>query len=173
MTEISVLPKISAKTVGADASVAKGKASGTQCPLYKVFGVANKVDYIKDQNDNLKPVLRGTFQAVNVQKDSAEFGKFFQSGKLFMPDGIQDMIVSAVEGEDGTQSNATEFAIEIASTPATNKAGYTFQGVGLAPPANADPLQKMREQALNLGTLLKAPDDQAKVEDKSKEKAPA
>lgn len=121
-----ILPKLSLKTVGCNAALAK--RDGDEGPAKRLlqarfWGTASGVKAAVGQDGDAVFGLTGNFRAMNMTTS-----KVYQSGILYLPSGIQDLIQDAVETamSEGDKKPNVEFAIEIYAVTASNKAGYSF-----------------------------------------------
>ena len=98
-----------------------------------------------------------------------ETGEEFRSARLFLPDGIQEVIENAVnELKDGKGDEQLglhiDFAMEFYSVKASNPAGYTYQVKNILPTEKKDELSEMQKsiQAARAArpALLEAPSEQ-------------
>ena len=157
MSDVEILPKISVKTVGADGAAAK--VYKKDVPLMRVWGQARNIKATTGNDGSPVFGLTGAFRATNIAEK-----KEFASAVLYLPGGILEMILDPLEqilnGDDkAAKQNGVEFAFDIFSLPATNKAGYTFKAASLIESRQTDPLAAMTE-ALGkqaLPALPKAP----------------
>lgn len=144
----TLLKKMSVKEVGCDAKVARDSMyKGEPVPLCVIYGRATgiKTGENRTTGDPFSKLI-GNFEAVCMQKDPNDSNKYptnqvFQSGALFLPGGLQDM----VEGALGDNA-AVDFAFEILSVvDPTTTIGYKYVGRNLKPPAVTDDMQYLRK----------------------------
>ncbi len=149
--------KLSIKALGCDPRLAKGVNKQVLCRIYgKAQGLKMGEDKIRG---DVWTALQGTFEGQNCQVDSPEYGKTLQSGKLFLPAGIQDVIEGAVR--EITKAAASEtasvnFALELSSVKADNPIGYSYQARNLVPQAAKDELGELRAAVTEKVGILKA-----------------
>lgn len=144
--ESSFVSKLSIKALGCDPRLAKGVNAQVLC---RIFGMAQGLKHGEDKNSgNLWTALQGSFEGINAQEDSDDFGKVLRSGKLFLPAGIQDVVEGAVRqienSAGGAETAAVTFALEIRSVKAANPIGYSYEARSLTPTVKTDPLTEMR-----------------------------
>ena len=129
---VKMLPKLSLKGMGCEPRAAA--TSETPVELATIFGVATKIKMGEDGKGDVWTALIGQFEGVNLQT-----GEVFQSGKLFLPSGIQELIEEAIGNNEGV-----EFAFKILSVKASNPIGYSYQAETLTPPKEKDNLSHLR-----------------------------
>ena len=145
--EKKLISKMSVKALGCNPRVAASKEENDTTPvvLCTIFGMANAVKSGEDNTGKMWTALSGQFEGVNLQSGN---GETFQSGKLFLPSGIQEVIEAAVKelGESGGESVA--FALEIRAVRSSNPIGYSYQAASLVPAKASDALATLREVAI-------------------------
>jgi hypothetical protein len=111
--------------------------------------------------------LAGSFSAFIYAKDE-DFSKAVRrpadaaSGLLYLPEGIADMFISAVEAADGDA--VIEFALELGCSRASNPRGYEWFGVPLLEPDTAtDPMALLLKRVSTLA-LTDGTADETEVE---------
>lgn len=152
----SLISKISMRTI--KTRPAALAVEGKSTPLAIIVGKATGVKQIVDkERGDVYESLTGMFEANNL-----ESGEVFQSGVLYLPQGIHDMVDSAVRQlKDGGQS--VDFALEVKVVSASNKSGYSYEAVNLIPAKVVDPLQSLREDMARVRLTASNP---PKMEDK-------
>jgi hypothetical protein len=125
-----------------------------------IMGITSGLKFGEDTKTGRTYVaLIGDFIAKNYNEPN----RTYMGGKLFLPEGIHDRIVSATEGEGVLNAkgkpvyNQVEFAIEILVVPANNPQGYSYQGKALVEAKPSDPLQALLEKANAHQLALAAP----------------
>ena len=139
--EPSYIARMSVKMIGC-------KPEGLDKPklLCQIYGRAVRTKSGEDQtrDGRVWTCLSGSFAAVNL-----ETGEEFRSARLFLPDGIQEVIQNAVEEmtnqEDKTLGLHVDFALEIFSVAATNPSGYTYKARNILPTQKRDELSEMQK----------------------------
>jgi len=128
--------------------------------LGRIIGITSGLKHGEDKTGRAWVALTGDFIAENY----AEPNRQYMGGKLFLPEGIHDRIVSATENGGAIKPNGkpdyaqVEFAVEIMVVPATNPQGYSYQGKALVDVRNSDPLQSLLDRATpNSAPALAAP----------------
>lgn len=99
-------------------------------PLGRIYGEATAVIMSEDtKSGDLMYGLKGQFYADNYHIE----GTRFSSGKLYLPGGINEMIVEAVMGDGEVDDkgrpvyNRVKFAVEVSSVKANNPLGYSYE----------------------------------------------
>lgn len=153
-----ILPKMSIKTLGANPKSAvvnfeKGEPA-KKVPLVRIMGVARNIKAAVGNDGDPVFGLTGQFEGVDIAT-----GEVAQSGVLYLPSGIQELIQEPLEAAiaEGDKTAAVTFALDIFAVSATNKAGYSFEADNLASPEREDPFAALR----------------AEIKDKSLPKLPA
>jgi hypothetical protein len=140
-TEIKMVGKIVAKTLGNPKKAAALENIGDTVTLGKIFGMC---DGIKQKEDPISGKvyfpLVGRFQAVTAE------GNIIRSGVLYFPQGIHETYESAARKLE--EGSTLQFAVELRSVRASNAAGYSYESVDLMPPAEADPLDSFATKVL-------------------------
>lgn len=134
--------KIVLKEIGNPKAVLANNDPKAKHVLGTVFGIATGVKRVPNKADPTKydESLSGDFETLPADK---EFDAV-RSGKLFLPEGLHNMIASKLQGENASAS--VQFAMEVATIKSTNAAGYTWSFTPRFETAEADPLAKIREQ---------------------------
>lgn len=139
--------------------------------LGRIVGITSGLKFGEDKTGRAWVALTGDFVAENYDEPTRQY----MGGKLFLPEGIHDRIVSATENGGAIKPNGkpdyaqVEFAVEIIVVPATNPQGYSYQGKALVDVRNSDPLQSLLDRANpNSAPALAAPKPE---ETAAKEKA--
>lgn len=155
--EKSFVSKLSIKALGCDPRLPKDVSAQILC---RIFGTAQGLKHGEDKNSgNVWTALQGSFEGVNAQDGTEEFGKILRSGKLFLPAGIQDVIEGAVREIENTKTGAETpnvvFGLEIRSVKASNRIGYSYEARSLMPVTQQDALAQLREQIVNTAGPIK------------------
>ncbi len=133
----NILPKMSIKTLGGNPNLAaKGENEPAKRVLMcRVFGEARGIKAATGNNGDPVFGLTGQFTGIN-----AADGKEYQSGVLYLPSGVQELIQDTLEKEinDGNAKAVVEFALDLFAVSATNKAGYSFAAESPIPPTKSD-----------------------------------
>lgn len=140
--EITLLPKMSIKTMGANGAIVLVTKAKT--PVIRVYGVARNIKSATGANGDPVFGLTGQFEGLNIADKTK-----FQSSVLYLPNGIQELIMDPLEailnGDDKlAKSQGVQFALDIFAVPDSNKAGYTFNAAFASDVGRADPLEAMR-----------------------------
>lgn len=99
--------------------------------LMEIFGIATGVK-TGTSNYGDWTAFTGTFQALNI-----ETRKIYRSGKLFVPQIIENLILPALENSD-----SVEFAFRIGiRKDETSATGYTYIADPMLPVAENDPIE--------------------------------
>jgi hypothetical protein len=135
----SLIGKITMRTLGL--SPAKFVQDGKVTPIAQIYGIAQKIQIVEDKvrGDSFESI-RGQFEAVNL-----ETGEIYQSGTLYLPSGIHDLVASAVRGLDPDDRKAAiRFKLEIGVVKSSNPAGYSYEARNLVKASEVDPLADLR-----------------------------
>lgn len=132
-------PKVAAGF--SDAEMAQGK----QHALGTILGRASGTKEHKDPADDTKVSysLVGFFQGVPADPSMP----IIKSGVCWLPGGIHELVTSQVEAAEG---GIVEFAFQIYTQRAGNKAGYEYVTQALISAETADPLADLRTKVLAL-----------------------
>ena len=136
--EPSYIARMSVKMIGC-------KPEGLDKPklLCQIYGraVRTKSGEDKLRDGRVWTCLSGSFAAVNL-----ETGEEFRSARLFLPDGIQEVIQNAIEEMTNQEVGLhVDFALEIFSVAATNPSGYTYKARNILPTQKRDELSEMQK----------------------------
>lgn len=161
---INIVSKLSLKTIDCDNS--RGKKERVH--LARFFGIASGIKVAKGQNGEPVYGVTGDFRGVNLEKPADTF----QSGILYLPGGINEMLLAAVEtgevdAKDKPIYREVQFAFDVFAKPATNAAGYQFEAT---PVIDAKETDVMAELSSKLPPLPGA-DVPAAIETETKTKA--
>jgi hypothetical protein len=137
---MEVLAKMAVATMGFDPSVAK---KGGETPLGRIYGTADHLLAKKDKDGNPIIGIGGQFQGDNYKS-----GMRARSGVAYLPPGIHEQIVSAVDtGEldekDKPVYRSVKFAMEIIAIPSSNPHGYSYKAKHLIDTEDDDPLDDL------------------------------
>ncbi|MGH7782388.1 MAG: hypothetical protein ACREO5_00865, partial [Candidatus Binatia bacterium] len=122
-------------------------------PLCKIWGRAVSLKHGENRRDNSAwTALSGKFGAINLKNNQV-----YNSGKLFLPQGIQDIIESgvvqiqrAVDAGQAVEGDAfITFALELRSKTAENPIGYTYEAMNLIPPRKEEEPDRLRDFILH------------------------
>jgi hypothetical protein len=91
-----------------------------------ILGKATGIKTGEDATGKVWEAITGTFQGHNTNT-----GEIFRSGKLFLPQGIHESIVSAVRSLP--EGGSVKFAMKFTRVEADNPIGYSYQVVELLP----------------------------------------
>lgn len=138
----NIITKMTVKGVGANPS--KAKAENRKVPLARIFGTAAGVVHKVDNRGEPITGITGNFEGVNL-----ETGEVYSSGVLYLPGGIHEMLLNAVDqGEEDAKGkptyNSVQFAFDISAVPATNPIGYSYEATQLIEASKADPMAELR-----------------------------
>ena len=141
MTDLTILTKMSVKTMKANA--ARAKAENKKVHLARIFGIAQGLKSVVDNRGEPITALTGQFRGTNV-----ETGENFSAGVLNLPGGIHEMVENAVDtgtvdAKDRPIYTPGEFAFDISSAPATNRIGYSYEAESLVKAKESDPLEEL------------------------------
>lgn len=143
MPDTVIKNKLVVKDLGNPSLVKLMEGEKAKHVLGTIMGIATSVGRKADKTDPTKihTFLKGTFEGM----PSDPKADIVSSGVCYLPEGIQAMIESKLEGEHAADS--VQFALEVATVKATNAAGYTWAVTPMVAASEADPLQALRQQA--------------------------
>lgn len=139
--EKSFIATLSLRALGCNP---KGNVNpGDKKKLCRIFGKATGLKNGEDKrNGNVWTALQGQFEGINL-----ETGATMRSGKLFLPNGIQDVIESEIKRlETNKDADGVVFGMEIYSVHATNPIGYSYEARNIMKVSAVDDLEALREQ---------------------------
>lgn len=156
----NIITKMTVKGVGANP--AKAKADNQKTPLCRIYGTASGVVHKVDNRGEPITGITGNFEGVNL-----ETGEVYKSGVLYLPGGIHEMLLNAVDqGEDDDKGkpvyNSVNFAFDISAVPATNPIGYSYEASQLIEATTADPMAEIRGALPDLPALPAPKKEEAK-----------
>lgn len=135
--EVSIISKMSVKTLGCNPRLARDEQ---RRPLCRIYGMATGTKVQEDKvQGNIFVSLTGNFEGVNLEN-----GEVYRSGKLYLPNGIHEVIESAVKKLADGAGESVQFALEIHSVIATNPIGYSYEAKNLVRAEIADELETLR-----------------------------
>ncbi len=142
MSETIIKNKLVLKDIGNPKGLLGQPETVKKFLLGTIFGIATKVGKKGRQNDptQIDTWLVGDFEGIPAEADKDTV----RSGKLFLPEGIHNMIAAQIEGENAASS--VQFALEVYTQRSTNAAGYEWVVQPLVKTDVADPLAAMRQQ---------------------------
>lgn len=132
--------KITPKDLG---NAKKGAAldKGKKHVLGVVVGVATGIFTKPQPNGDVSYALKGSF--VTRPADTENFEPL-RSAVCYLPSGIQEAISTKFEGEN--PASQVQFALELATRPAENKAGYEWVATPLTAIEESNPTDALIEQ---------------------------
>lgn len=143
--KVTVLPKITVKDCGGNpkAVLAQPEGSKEREPLIRVYGIARGTKQKKLTNPNgdvnTYDMIVGDFRAVNMKS-----GERFQSGVLYLPEGIHEMISSPLDAAKSANEQAeVTFGLDLFSERRTNVAGYGYGATILGEPQESDAVARL------------------------------
>lgn len=137
--EITILTKMSTRTIGAKPTRVVDQKEDKPLPLYHVYGKARGTKLKEGNDGQMTTAILGNFEAVNL-----DGGEVFRSGVLYLPAGISDILETAV-AKLKDDADSVDFALEICATKAQNKIGYSYVARPLLKPQASDDLSQLRE----------------------------
>lgn len=152
--------KLVLKDLGEPAMVKTMEGANAKYVLGTIYGIASAVKRRADKADPTKmhESLAGSFEGVPADPKLDTVS----SGTLYLPEGIQNMISTKLEGENA--ANSVQFAFEICTVKATNAAGYAWAVTPIIKAEEGDPLDAMRTAiAAQKQAQLEAPKTAAKT----------
>lgn len=150
--EIVGVTKMSVKAIGCNPKAATALKGDNPPPirLCIIYGRASGIKVGESAQGEYFALL-GTFEAMNLEAieenkklnpNDEPYTEIYTSGKLFLPPGIHDSVVSAVRSAEGA---AIEFAVEIRAVKANNPIGYSYQAINLLPASEVDDFSTARK----------------------------
>lgn len=124
--DVSILTKMTVATMGCNPGEAKSK--NEKIAVARVTGTASGIKASVGKDGDPTTGVTGEFYGVALQNN-----KFFQSGVLYLPSGIIDLLIAAVVGDGELDAakrpiyNNVEFAFELFAVPAKNPIGYSYE----------------------------------------------
>lgn len=151
-----MLTKLTLKGIGCNPS--KAKAENKEITLARIYGVAGGV-ITKEGVNGFVSGVTGTFEAIRADDPDTRY----QSGVLYLPVGIIDMLIDAVDTGEVDKNNrpiygSVKFALELSAMPATNPIGYSYSATPLFDAEENDPLAEIRAIAFDGLKALPAPE---------------
>ena len=148
---MEVLSKMSVKTLGGDP--ARAKKEGKEVPLCRIYGIADHIIAKQDRDGNPITGIGGNFEGVNY-----ETGAKARSGVMYLPAGIHEQIVGAVDtgvldDKDRPVYSSVRFGLEIVAVPASNPHGYSYKAKHLMDAAEDDPLSELADSLPDMPAL--------------------
>lgn len=151
MGSVNIISKLSVKTMGCNPALGKeGRVH-----IARIFGVASGIKTAKGQNGDPVMGLTGDFRGQRPDKP----GDTWQSGVLYLPSGINELVLDAVDTGEVDKNDKpiyaeVQFAFDIFAKPASNPAGYQYEA---SPVIDAKETDKMAELAAQLPPMPGAP----------------
>jgi hypothetical protein len=142
---MKILTKMSVKALGANP--ARAKTEEKSVDLVRIYGIASGLVFKADpKTGDIQTAISGDFEGVNL-----ESGEVFRSGILWLPGGIQELLINAVDSGETDKNdkpvyNSVRFGFTISAVPATNPIGYSYAAEQLIDAKKDDPLADLREQ---------------------------
>lgn len=159
---VNIIAKLSVKTMGCNPALGKeGRVH-----IARIFGVANGIKIAKGTNGDILYGVTGDFRGQRPDKP----GETWQSGVLYLPAGINELVLNAVDTGEVDKNDKPvyaeiQFAFDVFSKPASNPAGYQYEAT---PIVDAKETDKMAELAAALPPMPGA--EPAAIADDSKAK---
>lgn len=155
---MNLVTKMSVKTIGANPS--RAKTENRKVPLGRFYGVARGIIMKVDNRGEPITGLTGDFYGVNI-----DTGEKYQSGVLYLPGGIHEMLVNGVDqGETNDKGKPVytpvEFGFDVWATPASNPIGYSYEATPLLEARVSDPIADLEEKFADLPKALPAPKEE-------------
>jgi hypothetical protein len=166
MTETVIVSKLAGKTMDIDASAGKKERTF----LYRVFGKANGVKVSESPRDGaILYGVTGDFRAIAAHSPD----KVYQSGVLYLPPGVNEMVVGAVDTgavDDKGRQVFTEikFAFDVYSKPATSPAGYQYEVLPIVDAKETDVMLELQSELPPFPVTGKALASEVKTEKKTR-----
>lgn len=134
MSEVTICSKLSVKAIGGRPR----QAATSDKPVFvgRFVGIATGVKTGEDAKGQQWTAVTGDFLATGPD------GEQFRSGKMFLPAGIHEQLVSAVLKSDG---QPIEFGLDIYAVQAQNPIGYSYTAKKLIDRPAEDPLLRLAD----------------------------
>lgn len=155
---MKVLGKLTIASMNTRPKRAHKDVNNIKTPLCRIMGTATGLKAALDTKGETVFGLTGQFLGINVDqaaahakdpKENPDDGEY-TSGVCYLPGGIQELIQTPLEAllnsEDKVTANnaSLEFAMDLFAVPATNAAGYSFEGALLGQMGQADPFAAIK-----------------------------
>lgn len=159
MSNTAIVTKMTIKTINCNAK----DGSDGKTLLCRMYGIASGIKSAEGKDGDLLFGLTGDFRAVNAKEPD----KIYQSGVMYLPGGVNEMLVAAVDTGEVTDKgkpiySEVKFAIDIYSKPATNPAGYQFECVPVIDVVETDAMAELAGQLPAFGETAAIADDAKK-----------
>lgn len=153
MSNISIVSKLTVKTMGCTPK----DGSDGKVLIARVYGHANGIKPAEGKDGDILYGLTGEFRGVNLKDPDT----LYQSGVMFLPGGVNEMLVAAVDtGEVDAKDKPiyadVKFAIDIYTKPAGNPAGYQYEAVPLIDAKENDLMAELADSLPALPAPAKA-----------------
>ena len=159
--------KLTAKALGWDrnaigAAVKKVPADGGRVFIGRIGGIVSGLHQtVNDDTGEVQTGLKGSFRGVSAMNETAPDGDkkdangvpvmvdtgkpiTVTAGRCYLPGGLQEMIEAAYAQATATDAKATiNFALDLYGIPASNKAGYSYDGDTVSEATESDPLDML------------------------------
>lgn len=134
----AILSKLTIATMGCNSGQAK--VDQKEVPVARFVGRARGIKEAKGKDGEAVFALSGSFEGTNLQN-----GRTFASGTLYLPGGVQDLILASLDAAlDADATASLDFAFDVYSFPAPNAAGYSYRTIDLFPATRVDPLAELK-----------------------------
>lgn len=130
----SRVSKITPSSIGCKPAMAKIDEKEVECAL--IFGEASGLAIKGLPTGDQFTALTGVFEATNLHT-----GEVFNSGVLFLPGGLHEAVVAAIDKEENM---TVKFGILLVAVPAKNPAGYSWVGRDVVDLQQEDPLAELK-----------------------------
>jgi len=162
---INIVSKLSLKTIDCDNT--RGKKERVH--LARIFGIASGIKVAKGQNGEPVYGVTGDFRGINIEKP----GDTFQSGILYLPGGINEMLLAAVDtgevdAKDKPVYREVQFAFDIFAKPSSSPAGYQFEATPVIDAKETDVMAELSSKLPPLPGVEAAPAIEAETKTKAK-----
>lgn len=143
MSDKSFVSKLSTKTMGCNVKKCLAFDEGSKEVHWfaHIFGIAQGVKEKKRQDDKgdliIDTPIIGQFEGTNL-----ETGEIYNSSMLYLPGGIHETLESKFPA--GEKNPPIQFAIQLGTRKASNRAGYEYVAKQIVKDEAADPLASLR-----------------------------
>ena len=160
--------KLTGKALGWDrnavgVAVAKVPADGGRVFIGRIAGTVSGLHQtVNDETGEVQTGLKGSFRGISSKFEPMDSGNkdangaaimvdsdkrvIVTAGRCYLPGGLQEMVeaayAAATQG-DGNAKNTVDFALDLYAIPATNKAGYSYDGDTVMEASATDPLDTL------------------------------
>lgn len=159
MPQKYAISKMSTKALGTNPTMCKVKSDidPSKKGALTLCAIGGRATGLKvgEDGERVYEALTGQFYGMNLQVGEGGIGDQYESGKLFLPPGFHEQVVSAVKEttKDGAVGTV-EFGFVFQTVPAENPIGYSYQAKNLMPIQAIDNAPKFIGEMVKLTETL-------------------